>query len=1627
MYDKVSNIKNAKNADTMKPTNFKPNSFKTTYPNLHSSALASTPARPSTSTYRNENSTPSLSSDSLSDCSGNNTTQRIQKSTSFKNALSLSNKTTNSGNSTQKEYSGVFEKVSLVSTSDSGNQNHKIFPEINKLTPNSSNHTYTPKCSDDSECIRGGFPSNKQSTIISLNQPREKNPSTSINITANAENTVLIVNIGQKTEKLNSTTQNIADYCKSQCSPKPITQSTGKILETVPKSVFKRTAATIVSDRKSTPNETFTNFTDNDNNESELSTQSLSFPSQCESDKLISSFANLKLKKSVLDDVIKENTHSSRTLFLDNADPHEHNSDKHNLPSSMNNSYAPQTFHQLDLNKKSLFTSNDLNKFRDLVTKKYAESSPNRPMKTSNDNSHSGNSTKITHSTDMEGKHQKISSAHMRDMSNNRSSTSSSTEQKAKINKEKSVLSKGLDKNSISTNISSESSVSSNKSFKPAVTFKRLQEFDIFQTEKGKLNKNHQSTKQQEDKSKRSTEFHKRLSPEKASDSKTMSNKSNHLKKVSEITETSDDNDDSSVFQKKAVKLSVKKRSAKFKPDRRHSSVINGKLQKSCKAFDAKSNSAGVFEPNSETAQSPKSKKQFQNRNDPNESDKLTTDSSKISTNTNHERTQKDKSSHCTKNSSISTKDLEKLIKIRNDVRMPKSCGINDRIASTETNSVKKCPEPKNMSINSCDIDNHVSKDRVSHTRNEEFLRTTESNDPTVTMSIELGTKTSKSERKLLSSSSKHAVDVIKDRSVLRRLHATIRDNLNDKDYDKWYESDNQTESDPFSPDSSLSSNLCIDQFNSSDTETSLSLSSDSDASLNTPLNILSKRISKYQPSQPKNQSNESKNVRPDAKKQSLSDGDSPFKRMKTLNKSFEHKVTRRCKRWANGIYTKPTKKSFGPLKLNELEEFVKNIDPQSCYKSLDKCQLCDHESRSIANHYNTAHPNSECLTSRPNPLMAQKIKSNQPRFGNRKKCNSKEICSFQCYFCDKHLKNQKSNWIMHIANHTGEKYNFCNKCHTNNWRTLKYCCSCSEMMYQDRKELGEFIGGNLIGYMCSVCNFVKMKKLRVENHIERMHYAEENAKVFQFALVNCDRNAKVMKDNCCLDEMPSLRHVSDSGVNVESTIDFDPMNTIFNPKVLLSSTIVEHLLKKSNPVAINPNSSGEKHCRVSENIDQVEAETIPIEPNEVLSHCSNVLNVTDTNPIGNVKKEVKIERDVKCNYSNRLDNIVSRLELRLSQNNDDIFSFIAHSQAKNINVVPDSTKSDIVNSPISLTQDINIERHLTETATNIRKSQEIYQDLPIEIIKNLSFQKRSTNVGLSVNYLCNITRCDFKTQRSEFMQMHIKESHNTLKWNGYCTTCASQIKLCKKNPITDEFDHLYEQHISTPAITIDSSDDDDDDVVFVVKPETPDRKPKLSEVTPPFIDIISNEILAPSKTKIITTSPLKPWLHRTIQKPVEIYEKMLKPICLEQFYKCMAIDCSYCTNEKLNFLQHIVDHELHVEKELTFSRCSTSNSDTISWLECSYCDLLADTCNDLINHLIYEHIQSNFQCGYCFYRANFASHVVYHQAAHHKSFETSIIVSDKRKLQGKIDFDRFLNYVKDNVKKLVCFGKYFI
>lgn len=357
--------------------------------------------------------------------------------------------------------------------------------------------------------------------------------------------------------------------------------------------------------------------------------------------------------------------------------------------------------------------------------------------------------------------------------------------------------------------------------------------------------------------------------------------------------------------------------------------------------------------------------------------------------------------------------------------------------------------------------------------------------------------------------------------------------------------------------------------------------------------------------------------------------------------------------------------------------------------------------------------------------------------------------------------------------------------------------------------------------------------------------------------------------------------------------------------------------------------------------------------------------------------------------------------------------------------------------------------------------------------IDNIGYTRSSADG--SVSFCCLIDDCGFESVDLTNLLYHI-DDHAGIQWFGYCYSCNAQIET-EQVQLMMEFRHMTMAHYQ-------KKDEDDFNADKAANEEKPfikckllpgDKLSKLKEeeiaaqagqlqgrtsATPStsatrsrFIKITSVRGLTdnmkslsatdsqpkidarPSKEPAIPIAKetgftianvvslgstsreysdtelvsLKEWVNKPTNKLQKNCKKMLRDICLYALYKCMDISCAFSTDNPDHMLIHLRNHE------------NNMSNDAPSWLECAYCDILADSCQTLVKHIQEEHQSSIFQCPYCFYRTCAAFNVVVHLKLYHSNEKKSVLVCNGKPRLYQTEKTFIEKSRKENIRPLRC------
>lgn len=139
--------------------------------------------------------------------------------------------------------------------------------------------------------------------------------------------------------------------------------------------------------------------------------------------------------------------------------------------------------------------------------------------------------------------------------------------------------------------------------------------------------------------------------------------------------------------------------------------------------------------------------------------------------------------------------------------------------------------------------------------------------------------------------------------------------------------------------------------------------------------------------------------------------------------------------------------------------------------------------------------------------------------------------------------------------------------------------------------------------------------------------------------------------------------------------------------------------------------------------------------------------------------------------------------------------------------------------------------------------------------------------------------------------------------------------------------------------------------------------------------------------------------------------------------FKCMHPQCIFSTDDK-------DDMAMHLDSHLTFMDilCESSGSldrkirdEQKKFRDCCYCDLEANSNNELLEHIVVDHSQSIFQCKYCFYRSTEVDYIMVHYESFHSLEQREIYLCGETREFREEDREMLLTDSKYNMETIKC------
>lgn len=510
--------------------------------------------------------------------------------------------------------------------------------------------------------------------------------------------------------------------------------------------------------------------------------------------------------------------------------------------------------------------------------------------------------------------------------------------------------------------------------------------------------------------------------------------------------------------------------------------------------------------------------------------------------------------------------------------------------------------------------------------------------------------------------------------------------------------------------------------------------------------------------------------------------------------------------------------------------------------------------------------------------------------------------------------------------------------------------------------------------------------------------------------------------------------------------------------------------------ISLSEAMDGVKECKVEIVKMENEANTSNVSiPNKDLPESDDDVTVLDDNSQGDDgdwETESDNDENVSPSKSN-LDSTINRLcaiagkskstknRFKKKRNEKSVLPMIACKKEKpNSNIVIDLDDDSDSGEKVVVTKPVESTTVRAESSNENR-------------ISNISY---SNYCGL-LKLKCLIGSCDHVAVNNSMSFLRHLQSKHSEHWDGVCQTCDKQI-LHGSFSLAKEYYHMEDVHLSSntnPSNSSPSKNTDPDDnnkrksdspkpATEVQKPEKPRPMIKLRRLSG---DLLSGNKDAPTNTAIVqdpasnllisnvvsltestttmeqqiptyrkqlnelhnknspsyaSENPLKPWTKCRNAKSESAVLRLLREISLIALYKCMAIDCIFTTSDKRKMHKHLINHE---EMPATATQTTNSgyyiNGDQSSWLECSYCEEVSDSCGALVKHIETEHITSIYQCSSCFYRSVDMQNVRSHIKDYHSNSSDQNIFVCGLKMEKLSDEIEYMLTEQTKIPKIFC------
>ncbi|XP_045503629.1 uncharacterized protein LOC123700461 [Colias croceus] len=585
---------------------------------------------------------------------------------------------------------------------------------------------------------------------------------------------------------------------------------------------------------------------------------------------------------------------------------------------------------------------------------------------------------------------------------------------------------------------------------------------------------------------------------------------------------------------------------------------------------------------------------------------------------------------------------------------------------------------------------------------------------------------------------------------------------------------------------------------------------------------------------------------------------------------------------------------------------FIRNVSTYSC-------RLCEYEGIHIVNHYKKQHPDIEIPLSRMSADIAMEA-IKQCEKVNLQSISKLPSNRYVCRFCFKEFYNHKNlleNFFWHIVSvHTGE------------YKESRSVCDNDAQCPSDLDIPPPPVAqkGQLIGYICGICNYTQVSLENLKNHVIKRHN---------------DKQTEVFTIN--------MSHMSTK-----------TMNTLLKRMQTLSNTKGTEEQRTLRSTRTNVNAD----VNVDEKSDSDDSDTCD---NSSTSSSLQEKNKTPNDNIFSIKSKITFENDSDTDKMSSQPDLNSvKLEPETLDNPtefEEVSEMSATPLPNDEEDTPKESEKDVPSSDIFQLPHFKIsysESGSKEYICCINNKQHYKSTLLISLKRHVQMKHSEKWDG----YCCIC--------KAIVTPLGVHNFYNCL--NHFLDNHFDNIPVLEK-VVTESTEQSSIETKNTEATSSPKPFLSVRPLSELISKNTEIEYPTNTESLPKIESVVSlgtavesnNSAFMYPRTEVPQAEP-KNYLYEEAQVEIMlkknriVLDAMLTHEKLVHVFKCAGRFCSFTTDSAEDALLHASTH----------TRVGGDNA-----LKCAYCDYdTSDNAIDLITHVFKTHGYCQYVCGFCFYRA---------------------------------------------------------